>query len=206
MALEPSVGINFRNDTLVINGNQYIKVTVDNNDESMRQTEFIRCLLSIKGDTIVPVIGPKTNDAMDNYLSFTLKDINKDGKLDIMAELSSNAGDIYDTYFFDTKTNDFKLVMEANKPITFLEGKKNYFYSYFSADCAGENAHSFLYQFIDFSMVKVGKIEELKCDEDSKNHKVNVYKKEKLIQEVSMDNYIGAEKYWKKNLKLFKNK
>lgn len=206
MATESSDSTRFRRDTLVINGNQYIKVTVDNDDESMPQTEFIMCLLSIKGDTIVPVTGSNTNNAMDNYTSFTLKDINKDGKLDIMAELFANAGDIYDTYFFDAKTNNFRLVMAMNKPITSLEGTKNYFYSYFSSDCAGANASSYLYQLIDFSLVNVGKIEELKCDEDSKNHKVNVYKKEKLIQEFSIDDYVGAEKYWSKNLKLFKNK
>ena len=194
----------YTKDTLSINNNKYVKIFTYSSDKYLKDTKLIKCLLSVKGDTIIPPLYPHDNELYSHYTSLVLEDVNKDGKSDILLGIYSDGNNtvgIYDTYFFDAKKNTFRLVISTNMPIKYLNGSKNYFYSYFNAGCAGVNATSFLFYIKDFSLVKVGEIEEDRCSDE---HKVRVYKNDKLIKEFLMSNYEGAEKFWLKNLKLFK--
>ncbi len=198
--LKDTVGIKI--DTLEINKKKFIQFIKNDN---------FNCLLSIKGDTIIP--------SKDYYFKVEFPDIDKDGNKDIRVFAYSNTPNQCDNYLFDKTKKIFILLENCNLDIDKLKGT-DFYYSYNRAGCADMNWESTLSKIENYKLLNYGYIHGQGCDEEIDKYPqiIEVYRirnsdtdQKELIKKLPYQKYIKEfgdkwsfiKSYWTKNYMTF---
>jgi hypothetical protein len=184
--------------TVILNKTTY---KVYNDDTSLIVTRG-------KVDTVINIRG--------EYFTTDFQDINSDGYVDILGNLSGNTHERYDLFLFVPKSRTFRKVNSFEQfpaPIK-LSGTK-YYYSYHKSGCADMNWDSDLFYISNYKAIRVGNINGRQCYTNDEAQGVFIYKvslgKEKLVKSLKSEvtsNYQEGKwgfikEYWTKNWRNF---
>ncbi len=198
-----------------IEQNIIIDTTITNNNKS-----FSIQVQKINTDIALLIANSKVLDSIyyNGLSSIDFVDFDNDKNIDILISYMGN-NPTKELHLFDPKNNDFKFL---NGFIEFCDSKplksnSKYYYSYQRAGCADQNWVSDVFTIEDFSIIHLGHIYGMSCEDSSKI--IEIYKisdnneeKKKLIEKLPYDKNITTnndkwnfiEKYWNANYEKFK--